>query len=217
VIFGFWALEFLAKQGLGPAYRFFGFANTTGNGIVAAGLVLSVMILPYITALSFDVCQAVPRSQREGSLALGATRWHTIWKVVLPYARPGIIAACFLALGRALGETMAVMMVIGTNPEKPKFTLDGTGDTIPSKIASQLYEASDDLHRAMLITLGLILLVITLVMNLSARLLIRGCPSPARGAGARCRLRKERTNSSRPHPRIRPSRPGAGPPEPTGR
>ena len=71
------------------------------------------MVLPYITAISFDVCQAVPRSQREGSLALGATRWQTIWSVVLPYARPGIVAACFLALGRALGETMAVTMLIG--------------------------------------------------------------------------------------------------------
>ena len=88
------------------------------------------MILPYITAVSYDVCQAVPRSQREGSLSLGATRWQTIWRVVLPYARPGIIAACFLALGRAVGETMAVTMVIG-NAQYLDFSLTATGDSIP--------------------------------------------------------------------------------------
>ena len=113
------------------------------------------MILPYITALSFDVCQAVPRSQREGSLSLGATRWQTIWRVVLPYARPGIIAACFLALGRAVGETMAVTMVIG-NAQHLDFSLTATGDSIPSIIAKQLHETgpADTSKRAVLIALG---------------------------------------------------------------
>ena len=139
---------------------FFGLKNQSGEGIVAAGLVLAVMILPYITALSFDVCQAVPRSQREGSLALGATRWQTIWKVVLPYARPGIIAACFLALGRAVGETMAVTMVIG-NAQHLDFSPTATGDSIPSIIAKQLHETgpADADKRAVLIALGLLLLV----------------------------------------------------------
>jgi phosphate transport system permease protein len=179
VIFGFWALEFLARRGLGPMFARFGFENASGEGILAAGLVLAVMILPYITALSFDVCQAVPRSQREGSLALGATRWHTIWKVVLPYARPGIVAACFLALGRAVGETMAVTMVIG-NGEYLKFGIDAKGDSIPSLIAGQLHETSAATldKRAVLIALGLILLVITLVMNVSARLLVRWMAKP---------------------------------------
>jgi phosphate transport system permease protein len=176
VIFGFWALEFLARRGLGPVYRALGFANQSGESILAAGLVLAVMILPYITALSFDVCQAVPRSQREGSLALGATRWTTIWKVVLPYARPGIIAACFLALGRAVGETMAVTMVIG-NSEYLRFGISESGNSIPSLIASQLHEASGE-RRAVLIALGLLLLVVTLAMNVSARLLVRWAAKP---------------------------------------
>ncbi len=178
VIFGFWAVEFLAKRGLAPAYDLFGLKHQSGEGIVAAGLVLAVMILPYITALSYDVCQAVPRSQREGSLALGATRWQTIRNVVLPYARPGIIAACFLALGRAIGETMAVTMVIG-NAQHLDFSLTATGDSIPSIIAKQLHETTQgDPKRAVLIALGLVLLVITLVMNVVARVFIRWASKP---------------------------------------
>ncbi len=184
VIFGFWALEFLARRGLAPAYSLFGFNNQSGEGIVAAGLVLAVMILPYITALSFDVCQAVPRSQREGALALGATRWQTIWKVVLPYARPGIIAACILALGRAAGETMAVTMVIG-NAQYLDFSPSATGDSIPSIIAKQLHETgpADVTKRAVLITLGLLLLVIALIMNVGARVLLRWASAPRARSG----------------------------------
>jgi phosphate transport system permease protein len=184
VIFGFWAIDFLARRGLAPTYKLFGLTSQSGEGIVAAGLVLAVMILPYITALSFDVCQAVPRSQREGSLALGATRWHTIWKVVLPYARPGIIAACFLALGRAVGETMAVTMVIG-NAQYLSLSPTATGDSIPSIIAKQLHETStaDVGKRAVLIFLGLLLLCITLVMNVGARVLVRWASKPRARAG----------------------------------
>ena len=179
VIFGFWALEFLAHRGLAPTFAFFGLKSQAGEGILAAGLVLAVMILPYITALSFDVMQAVPRSQREGSLSLGATRWQTIWKVVLPYARPGIIAACFLALGRAVGETMAVTMVIG-NAQHLDLSLTATGDSIPSIIAKQLHEtsAAETDKRAVLISLGVLLLGITLVMNLGARWLVRWASKP---------------------------------------
>jgi phosphate transport system permease protein len=179
VIFGFWAIEFLARRGLAPTYEFFGLKSQSGEGIVAAGLVLAVMILPYITALSFDVCQAVPRSQREGSLALGATRWHTIWSVVLPYARPGIIAACFLALGRAIGETMAVTMVIG-NAQHLSLNPTATGDSIPSIIAKQLHETgpADVDKRAVLISLGLILLCMTLLMNVFARMFVRWLSKP---------------------------------------
>src|SRR5262245_30760874 len=172
VVYGFWGREFLAKQGLAPLFGLMGLENVAaGQGLLAAGLVLSVMILPYITAVSFDVMQAVPRSQREGSLSLGSTRWQTIWRVVLPYARPGILAACFLALGRAIGETMAVTMVIG-NSQYLDFRINGTGDTIPSVIAKELFEASG-VKKAALVALGLVLLVITLVMNVAARLIIR--------------------------------------------
>ena len=168
VVYGFWGLEFLAKQGLAPMFDAMGLPNVAaGQGILAAGLVLAVMILPYITAVSFDVMQAVPRSQREGALSLGSTRWQTIWRVVLPYARPGILAACFLALGRAIGETMAVTMVIGNSPHFD-FRINAIGDTIPSVIAKELFEASG-VKQSALIALGLLLLIITLIMNVSAR------------------------------------------------
>jgi phosphate transport system permease protein len=175
VVYGFWGIEFLARRGTRPFFEWLGLENTAaGQGILAAGLVLAVMVLPYITAVSFDVCRSVPRSQREGSLALGATRWQTIWRVVLPYARPGIVAACFLALGRAVGETMAVTMVIG-NAQELQFSPAGTGDAIPSAIAKILPETAptDKIKRAALVSLGLLLLLITLVTNVSARLLIR--------------------------------------------
>jgi phosphate transport system permease protein len=187
VVYGFWAREFLAKQGLAPAFSLLGLPNVaSGQGILAAGLVLAVMILPYITAVSFDVMQAVPRSQREGALALGSTRWQTIWRVVLPYARPGIIAACFLALGRAIGETMAVTMVIANSPYLD-FRINGTGDTIPSVIAKELFEASGN-KKAALVALGLVLLVITLVMNVAARLIVLWMAKPRVRSGRSVRL-----------------------------
>jgi phosphate transport system permease protein len=129
------------------------------------------MIVPYIAAVSFDVCQAVPRSQREGSLALGATRWQTIWSVVLPYARSGILGACFLALGRALGETMAVTMLIGGR-EQIKFSLFAQGDSIASRLATELNEAFPGLWRSTLIELALVLVIVTIIVNSLARLLI---------------------------------------------
>src|SRR5262249_51347849 len=112
VVYGLWGIFVMAPL-VAKWFEWLGGPASTGGGIMTAGIVLSIMIVPYIAAVSFDVCQAVPRTQREGSLALGATRWQTIWSVVLPYARSGIIGACFLALGRALGETMAVTMLIG--------------------------------------------------------------------------------------------------------
>jgi phosphate transport system permease protein len=171
VVYGFWGLFFLA-----PAVQWMfdrvGGPNTGGNGILSAGIILAIMILPYITAITFDVCQAVPRSQREGALALAATRWQTIWGVVLPYARPGIIVASFLALGRALGETMAVTMLIG-NKEEVSLSPFALGDSIASRIANQLNEADDPTFRAALVALGLVLLGVTAVFNVSARLLLR--------------------------------------------
>ena len=110
-----------------------------------------------VAAISFDVCQAVPNSQREGAYALGATRWQTIWGVVLPYARPGIIGGCFLALGRALGETMAVTMLIGNRPEI-SFSPFAMGNSIPSVIANEFTEATYDLYLSALVELALVLL-----------------------------------------------------------
>src|SRR5262249_25421921 len=125
----------------------------------------------------------VPRSRREGALSLGSTRWQTIWRVVLPCARPGILAACFLALGRALGETMAVTMVIANSPYLD-FRINGTGDTIPSVIAKELFEANGE-KRAVLIALGLLLLMITLVTNVAARVIIRWMAKPRAHRGRR--------------------------------
>jgi phosphate transport system permease protein len=165
VVYGFWGM-FVLKPFLNA------WIPQSGSSIFSAGLVLAVMILPYIAAVSFDVCGAVPRSQREGSLALGATRWQTIWHVILPYARPGIIGGCFLALGRALGETMAVTMLIG-NATEIHLTPFAPGDSIPSKIANGFNESKNNpLHESVLVELGLLLLLVTVVINSLARLLI---------------------------------------------
>lgn len=177
VVYGFWGLFFVVPcvQWL---FRLTGAPNTSGVGILSASLILAIMILPYVTAITFDVCRAVPRSQREAALALGATRWHMIRTVVLPYARPGIIAASFLALGRALGETMAVTMLIGNSASLPKSWQEtlaipfALGDSIASVIANQLNESTDEMHRSALVGLGLVLLVVTVIVNLIARFLI---------------------------------------------
>lgn len=177
VVYGFWGLMFLAPvvqslfDLLGEVIPGLKVPNTGGMGIFTAGLVLAVMVLPYVAAISFDVCRAVPRSQADAALALGATRWHMIWTVILPYARPGIIGGCFLALGRALGETMAVTMLIGNRPEI-RLSFFAVGDSIASVIANQLNEAETDLQRAALVELGLILLLVTVAVNVLARILI---------------------------------------------
>jgi phosphate transport system permease protein len=170
VVYGMWGLFVLAPL-VKEWFDRLGAPPTTGTGILTASLILSVMIVPYIAAVSFDVCQAVPRSQREGSLALGATRWQTIWSVVLPYARSGILGACFLALGRALGETMAVTLLIGGR-EQIQWSLFAQGDSIASRLATELNQASPGLWRSTLIELALVLVVVTIVVNALARLLI---------------------------------------------
>jgi phosphate transport system permease protein len=143
----------------------------TGLGLGTAILVLSIMILPVIVSLSLDALRAVPKSYREAALGLGATRWEMIRIAVLPPARSGIFGACILALGRALGETMAVTMVIGNDTRIP-FSIFGKGYTISSIIANEYGEA-DGLKLASLMELALILFVITLAVNLLARLLVR--------------------------------------------
>jgi phosphate transport system permease protein len=170
VVYGFWGLFFLNPR-VEWLLRSMGVPDSTGRSLFTAGLLLAIMIVPYITAITFDVCQAVPTAQRQGSLALGATRWQTIWSVVLPYARPGIMGACFLALGRALGETMAVAMVMGNNPRIG--SIFSTGATIPTLLAFELPGAQGDaLWNSALIQLALILFLVTVVVNSLARLLI---------------------------------------------
>jgi phosphate transport system permease protein len=142
-----------------------------GVGMFAAGVILTLMILPTIIAISRDVITAVPDSQREAMLALGATRWEAITRSVLPYARSGIFGAVILGLGRALGETMAVTMVIGNRPAIPQSIFDSS-QTIASQIATTFNEAAVGLQTSALIALGLVLLAITVSLNVVARLLV---------------------------------------------
>jgi phosphate transport system permease protein len=142
-----------------------------GIGLFAAGVILMLMILPTIVSISREVISAVPGSQREAMLALGATRWEVIRVVVLPAARSGIVGAIILGLGRALGETMAVTMVIGNAQAIPHSVFD-QAQTIASQIATTFNEAQIGLQTSALIGLGLILLVITLGLNVVARLLV---------------------------------------------
>ncbi len=151
-----------------------------GVGLLAAALILAVMILPYITSISRDVILAVPRPLKEGALALGATHWETIRLVVLPYARSGILGSVFLALGRALGETMAVTMVIGNTP-KISWSLLDPSYTMAAVIANEFAEATSDLYVHALIAVGLALFAVTVVVNAAARLMIRRATQGAHG------------------------------------
>jgi len=139
--------------------------------MLAAGVILAIMALPYISAVSREVLLAVPRSQREAALALGATRWEMIRDAVIPYARSGIIGGIMLGLGRALGETMAVTMVIGNRPEISASLL-APGYTMASLIANEFSEATNDLHLSALMAVGAILFIITLIVNAVARWLV---------------------------------------------
>jgi phosphate transport system permease protein len=142
-----------------------------GVGFLAAGVVLAVMIVPFIISVSREVLLAVPREQREAALALGATRWETTWKVVVPFARAGIIGSIFQALARALGETMAVTMVIGNAPQIAA-SLFAPGYSIAAVIANEFTEATGDLYLHALVELGLVLFLLTFILNGLARLLI---------------------------------------------
>ncbi len=162
-------LEPLLKSTLGFLPLFQG--PTYGVGFLAAGLLLAIMIVPFILSVSREVLLAVPVEQREAALALGATRWEATWRVVVPYARAGVIGSIFLALARALGETMAVTMVIGNDP-KISASLFAPGYTIAAVIANEFAEATSDLYVHALIELGLVLFLVTIIINGLARLLI---------------------------------------------
>ena len=142
-----------------------------GVGLLAAGLILAIMIIPTIVAISRDVMATVPVAQREAMLALGATHWETTQRAVLPYAKSGIIGAMVLGLGRALGETMAVTMVIGNRPVISPSLLEPSY-TMASVIANEFTDATYSLYVSALIELGLVLFAITIVMNIVARLLV---------------------------------------------
>jgi phosphate transport system permease protein len=191
VIYGLWAMfvlvpllsgyvqPFLAKTmgwtGLfeGPPY---------GIGMLAAGIILAIMIVPIISSITREVLMVVPQHQREGVLALGATRWEMIRVGVLRNARAGIVGGIILGLGRALGETMAVTMVIGNRPEIAK-SLFAPGYTMASVLANEFSEATGDTYLSALIEIGLALFVVTIIVNALAQLLVwtvtRG--QPARG------------------------------------
>jgi phosphate transport system permease protein len=180
VVFGLWGLfayipvfvrpssEFLNKS-LGFLPLFAG--PVFGPSRLAAGLLLAIMVFPTVTAVSRDVFRAIPDTQREASLALGATRWEMISQVLIPYGTSGLLGAIILGLGRALGETIAVTMVIGNNLDLSASLLH-PGYTMASIIANEFAEATFDLYLHALIEIGLILFVITLLINLIARLLI---------------------------------------------
>ncbi len=155
----------------GPAY---------GVGFLTAGIVLAIMVIPYIISVSREVLMSVPRDQREAALSLGSTRWESTWKVVVPFARGGILGSIFLALARALGETMAVTMVIGNTPAI-SVSLFASGYSIAAVIANELTEATSNLHYQSLIELGLVLFLLTFILNGLARLLI--VATSQRGAG----------------------------------
>lgn len=142
-----------------------------GVSLFSAGVVLSVMIIPFIISISREVILAVPADQREAALAVGATRWETTWHVVVPYARTGIAGSIFLALARSLGETMAVTMVIGNTPQISASLL-APGYSIAAVIANEFTEATGALYQSALIELALVLFALTVVINGAARVLV---------------------------------------------
>ncbi len=141
-----------------------------GVGMLAAGLVLAVMVIPFIASVAREILKAVPANQREAAYALGATRWETI-RMAIYYARTGMIGAVMLGLGRALGETMAVTMVIGNNPQA-SWSLFAPQYTMAAVIANEFTEAADELYLDALVEIGLVLFTITIIINILSQLLI---------------------------------------------
>ncbi|MCG3206113.1 MAG: Phosphate transport system permease protein PstC [Elusimicrobia bacterium] len=162
------AQPFLTKTlGFLPFFQ----GHAYGIGLLTAGIILAIMILPYITSISRDVILSVPQVLKEASLGLGATHWEMVRMVVLPYARSGILGSIFLALGRALGETMAVTMVIGNTP-KISLSLFDPAYSMAAVIANEFSEATSDLYVHSLIAIALTLFAITIIVNGLARLMI---------------------------------------------
>ena len=180
VVYGLWGIFFLIPLLRTTLFPFLQntlgflplFSGTIyGNSMLAAGIILAIMIMPYIMSVTREVLATVPGSQREAALALGATRWEAAWTAVVPYARSGIVGAIILGLGRALGETMAVTMLIG-NRHEIATSLFAPGYTMAAAIANEFTEASTDMHFAALAYVALVLFAVTVVVNALARLLI---------------------------------------------
>lgn len=176
-LLGFLAVVPLMREYVQPALKktlgFLPFFSgpTYGLGFLTAGVVMAIMVIPYIISVSREVLLSVPRDQREAALALGATRWESTWKVVVPFARNGILGSVFLALARALGETMAVTMVVG-NVITISPSLFSPGYSIAAVIANEFTEATSDLYLQALIELGLVLFLLTFILNGLARIMI---------------------------------------------
>jgi len=180
VIYGLWGLFFLSPLLRDfvetPLHRYLGFVplfsgTPFGLDFFTAGIILAIMIIPTVSAVSKDILNAVPNSQREAMYSLGATDWEVIQKSVLPYARSGIFGATILGLGRAVGETMAVTMVIGNTPSITASLFSG-GYTLSAVIANEFTEAASPLYLSALVELGLILFFVALAINVFARLLL---------------------------------------------
>ncbi len=189
VVFGLWGIFVLApwlrvwvEPALGAALGFLPLFQGPpyGVGMLAAGIILAIMIVPFITAVGREVILAVPNTQREAALGLGATRWETTRIAVLRYGKSGLIGAVLLGLGRALGETMAVTMVIGNRPEIA-LSLFAPGYTMASVIANEFTEATSDLYLGALTEVGLLLFAVTVIVNALARLLVWSVGGAVRG------------------------------------
>jgi phosphate transport system permease protein len=189
VVYGLWGIFVLIPALRTTAFpllkKLFGFlplfqGPIYGPSMLAAGIILAIMIMPYVMSVSREVLLAVPNTQREAALALGATRWEAVVTAVLPYARSGVIGAVILGLGRALGETMAVTMLIG-NRHEIAASLFSPGYTMAAAIANEFSEAVGDIHLSALAYVAFLLFVVTVLVNAGARLLIWRV---ARGSGA---------------------------------
>jgi phosphate transport system permease protein len=193
VIYGLWAIFVLVpllRAHINPLFiKYLGWTGLFvgpdyGYSMFAAGVILAIMIIPIISSITREVLSVVPQPQREAALALGATKWEMVRIAVLRNARAGIVGAIILGLGRALGETMAVTMVIGNNPHIAKSLL-APGYTMASMIANEFAEATDDLYRSALIEVGLALFIVTIIVNILAGLMVwtvtRGTPVRAHG------------------------------------
>ncbi len=189
VVYGTWGIfvliPFLRQHVVPPLKAVFGWTPFLqgvfyGNSLLAGGIILAIMIVPYIAAVSREVLLAVPGSQREAALAMGATRWEAVRSAVLPYGRAGLIGAIILGIGRALGETMAVTMLIGNRHDIGISVLQ-PAYTMAAAIANEFSEATTDMYRSALFEVGLVLFVLTVAVNAIARILIwrvaRGTPA----------------------------------------
>jgi phosphate transport system permease protein len=187
IVFGIWGLFVLAPvmrsyvepvlaHSLGFLPLFQGYFY--GVGLLTAGVLLAIMVLPTVTAITRDIFDAVPRDQREAMLALGATKWEMLTRAVIPYARSGIIGALVLALGRSLGEAMAVVMVIGNKPAI-SLSLFAPGYSLASVLANEFTEATGQQYVAVLIGIGSLLFILSMVVNVFARLLVRSVRGPS--------------------------------------